>query len=176
MCSPESRIETLSVGLMIICRLERLQKTKARFLSSLAFMRRCRDQQVIPVCLQLKHHINTEASRRILRRTSFALLRERICHTRRRLDIVSKELFHLHQLLPSTLTSHDWDMTGNWTTAQAYSTQTVATSKQKRKFEHLHGKQHPVDQIDTSKVVINLSDKDLEPAAISILSKGLNYA
>jgi hypothetical protein len=33
-----------------------------------------------------------------------------------------------------------------------------------------------MDQIDTSKVVINLSDKALEPAAISILSKGLNYA
>jgi hypothetical protein len=58
----------------------------------------------------------------------------------------------------------------------AYSTQAVATSKQKRKFEHLRGKQHPLDQRDTSKVVINLSDKALEPAAISIPSKGLNYA
>jgi len=58
--------------------------------------------------------------------------------------------------------------------AQAYTIQAAATAK--RKFEHLHGTQHPVVQIDTSKVVINLSDKALKPAVISILSKGLNYA
>jgi hypothetical protein len=69
---------------------------------------------------------------------------------------------------------HDWDMVDNWTMAQAYTIQAAATAK--RKFEHLHGTQHPVVQIDTSKVVINLSDKALKPAVISILSKGLNYA
>jgi hypothetical protein len=48
-------------------------------------------------------------------------------------------------------------------------------AKQKRTFEHIHGIQHPRDQTD-AKVVINLSSKDLEPAAVSILSKGLNFA
>jgi hypothetical protein len=60
--------------------------------------------------------------------------------------------------------------------AQACTLQATTTTKQKRKFEHLHGIQHPVDQTDANKVVINLSNKDLEPAAVSILSKGLNYA
>jgi ATP-dependent Lon protease len=158
-----------------IRRMEQLRKTKAR-LSSLAFLRRCRDQRVVPLSLQLKHHINTEVSRRILRRASSALLRERIRHIRRRLDTVTKELFHLHQLLSGTLTSLDWDLVDSWTMAEACTLQATTTTKHKRKFEHLHGIQHPEDQIDANKVVINLSNKDLEPAAVSILSKGLNYA
>jgi hypothetical protein len=123
-----------------------------------------------------KHHINTEVSRRILCQASSALLCERICHTQRRLDTVTKELFHLHQLLSGTLTSYNRDLVDNWTMAQACNLQATTTTKQKRKFEHLHGIQHPVDQIDANKVVINLSSKDLEPAAVSILSKGLNFA
>jgi len=109
---------------------------------------------------------DTEASSR-LRRVSFALLRERIRHTRRRLDTVSKELFHLHHLLASSHAT--WlGYEGEWTTAQA-----SATTKQKRKFEHLHGTQHPVD---TDRVVVNLSDKVLDAAAIAVLSKDLNFA
>jgi hypothetical protein len=77
----------------------------------------------------------------------------------------------LHQLLSSTLMPHNWDMVDNWTMAQVHTIQAATTSKQKWKFEHLHATQHPVDQMDTSKVVINLSDKALKPAATSILSK-----
>jgi hypothetical protein len=73
-----------------------------------------------------------------------------------------------------TVTSLDWDLIDNWTTAQACNLQATTTTKQKRKVEHLQGIQHPGDQMDANKVVINLSSKDLEPAAVSILSKGLN--
>jgi ribosomal protein S20 len=97
-------------------------------------------------------------------------------YTRSRLDSVTKELFHLHLLLAGTVTSLDWDLIDNWTTAQACNLQATTATKQKRKFEHLHGIQHPGDQMEANKFVINLSSKDLELAAVSILSKGLNFA
>jgi hypothetical protein len=84
-----------------------------------------------------------------------------------------QELFHIHQLLASTLMQYNWDIVDNWSTAQAHLTQMSATSKQKQKLEHLYDTQHPVD-ID--KVVVNLTDKVLDLAAIAILSRGLNFA
>jgi hypothetical protein len=96
-----------------IRRTEQLRKTKARLLSSLAFLRRCRDKRVFPGSLQLKQHNNTEVSIIILRRASSALLRERIHYTRSRLDSVTKELFYLHLLLAGTVTSLDWDLIDN---------------------------------------------------------------
>jgi hypothetical protein len=64
-------------------------------------------------------------------------------------------------------------MVDNWTIAQAHLTQVSTTSKQKHKFEHL---QHPGDHVDTNKVMVNLSDKVLNLALITILSRGLNFA
>jgi hypothetical protein len=36
--------------------------------------------------------------------------------------------------------------------------------------------QHPLHAIDTDNVAVNLTDKELDPVAVSILSKGLNFA
>jgi hypothetical protein len=49
-----------------IRRLESLRKKKSRLLSSLALLLRCRDQNIIPTCMKVKHHVDTEAARRIL--------------------------------------------------------------------------------------------------------------
>jgi hypothetical protein len=49
-------------------------------------------------------------------------------------------------------------------------------ARQCSKFERLHGAQHPATQADHKKTAINLSSIQLEDAAYSALSKGLNYA
>jgi hypothetical protein len=70
---------------------------------------------------------------------------------------------------------HDWDVVDSWSTAQAHLTQASTTSKQKWKFKYLCGTPHPVDHVDTDKIVVNLTDKVLDLAALSVLSRGLNF-
>jgi hypothetical protein len=43
-------------------------------------------------------------------------------------------------------------------------------------LDRLRGKQSPTKNIPEEKLVINLTNKPLEPAAVSILGKGINYA
>jgi hypothetical protein len=54
--------------------------------------------------------------------------------------------------------------------------QNFQKQKQKNKFSRLKNTQHPTHTIDENKVVINLSNKELDPAASEILAKGLNFA
>jgi hypothetical protein len=43
-------------------------------------------------------------------------------------------------------------------------------------FKHWYAKKLPTDKIDAKKVAINLTNRELEPAAVSVLSKGLDFA
>jgi hypothetical protein len=43
-----------------------------------------------------------------------------------------------------------------------------------QKFGHLQDTQQPTECIETDKVVVNQTNRALDPAAIAILSKGLN--
>jgi hypothetical protein len=67
-------------------------------------------------------------------------------------------------------------MVDSFTTAQAFSASTAATRTQKQKFARLYSTQHQAEHKDTEKVVVNITDRNLDPAAIAILSKGLNFA
>jgi hypothetical protein len=58
-------------------------------------------------------------------------------------------------------------MVNGFTTAQRHMTLVKASTKQKDKFSRLKETQYPTDMIDTKKVVINLSNKELHPAAVS---------
>ncbi|GFG28642.1 hypothetical protein Cfor_05674 [Coptotermes formosanus] len=111
-----------------------------------------------------------------MRRTSFALLRERIRDIRQELDKVSPELLETHLLLSASLRQHDWDMEDLSTSAQACLALTSATSTQKLKFDCLYSKTHPKESTGKKWVVINLTDRMLDDAAVSILGKGLNFA
>jgi hypothetical protein len=67
-------------------------------------------------------------------------------------------------------------MVDNYTTAQASWILLYSTATQKQKFGRLQDTQQPTECIGTDKVVVNLTKRVLDPAAIAILSKGLNYA
>jgi hypothetical protein len=154
--------------------MEKLRKKKSMLLSSLAFMLRCRDQHVIPTFMKVKHHTNTKPTRRILQRTSIALIRERIHCKRRELNKVSRELYLLHLRLSRGLTHHVWDVIDHFMAAQAYWTSVSTTATQKQKFSRLQGTQQPSKRMEPEKFVVNHTNRHLDPAAVSILSKGLN--
>jgi hypothetical protein len=73
------------------------------------------------------------------------------------------------------LTQHNWDLVDGFTTAQGHMTLVKASSKQKDKFSRPKKTQYPTDLIDKKKVVVKLSNKELDPVVVSILAKGLNF-
>jgi hypothetical protein len=125
--------------------------------------------------MKIKYLFKTEASRNILQRTSFALIRDRIHHKRWELDRLTRELYQLHLRLAGRLTHHDWNVVDISTAAQACLTLCSTTTTKENKFDRLLAKKSR-EGVDTKKVVVNLSDKALESAAVKIFSKGLNYA
>ena len=86
-----------------IRRLEELRKEKARLLSDLAFLLRCRDSDTIPTFAKIKSSVKSSAVDRLLRRTGLALVRERIHYKRRALDTNAIKLKDIHLHLTTIL-------------------------------------------------------------------------
>ena len=85
------------------CRLD----LRARLLTSLSFLLRCRDQGIIPRFLQFRHHIRSQAGNRIYKHAFFRMLRERIHHSRRELVSTSRDLLEIHILVAVALSEPD---------------------------------------------------------------------
>ncbi|XP_055858904.1 uncharacterized protein LOC129921196 [Episyrphus balteatus] len=85
----------------------------------------------------------------------------------------------MHQHLAWVLSEQDFIVCDRKTSLQATKTQQLCTEKQQQKFDKLSNAQTTqpaVNTIDLTKAVVNLSNTTLSAAAISILSKGLNFA
>ena len=89
--------------------LEKQRKKKYTLLSSLAFLRRCRDEGTTPNFLRTKRNFNSAKAHRIYNRTERALLRERIHQTQKDLAATDLTLYHLHLKLSNILTVEDWN-------------------------------------------------------------------
>ena len=111
------------------------------YISTLTFLKRCRSTETIPVFLKLKCHIKTLKSKRILKRTSAALLRERIQATYRSLHSASEELYKIHFELSSIMNKEHWILIDNMTSNKAANTLQSCRRKQIKKFDRLHKKQ-----------------------------------
>ena len=86
--------------------MEQTRKKKAQLLASLAFLSRCRDENVIPKFLKSKQIIRSCQARRIYNRTEKALLKVRIQNTRQN-GGVDQKLLRLSA--KSKLHRSDWD-------------------------------------------------------------------
>jgi hypothetical protein len=108
--------------------MEKLRIKKTKLLTSLTFLLRCRDQNIIPGFLQFHHYFHSRAANRIYQRNSFALLRERIHNNRHELDHTSLELLQVQLRLVSVLSESDWSpidrLTSNKALTSAFNIQT----------------------------------------------------
>ncbi|XP_046405042.1 uncharacterized protein LOC124170364 [Ischnura elegans] len=68
---------------------------------------------------------------------------------------------------------HHIDRITNESASRTYSS---STSKQKKKFQHLHERQHPQPPNNKEKLICNIAGIQLSDAATSVLAKGLNFA
>ena len=64
-------------------RLDRLTNQRSRLINNLTFLKRCRDNQVVPKRLRISNKYHCEYARKILKKAELALVRERIASTRR---------------------------------------------------------------------------------------------
>ncbi|KAG8226356.1 hypothetical protein J437_LFUL010495 [Ladona fulva] len=156
--------------------MENLRKKRCRLLSSLAFLQRCRDSDILPSFVQINHHIKCSGARRILRRASMALFRERIRYTRWSLSQCTEEIIRLHLELSSVMASSDWNTLDRITYNSSTSCFDSVRETQTKKFEGLRKRQKPEIHMEHQRTVVNLSDRSISEAANSILAKGLNFA
>lgn len=154
-------------------RFTKLRKSLHVQLCSLTFLKRCRDQKVVPKCLQLKSHINTRQAKTILEQAALRLVKERISATKRQLDITSRSLLTTHLLLASTLQPELWLTLDRITFEQSVRCGEQRSNKQKQKFAKQNTNDRTPALIHTVK---NLSQHHLSPHEITVLAKGHNFA
>jgi hypothetical protein len=84
-------------------RLDRLTNQRSRLVNNLAFLKRCRDNKVVPKGLRISTKYHTKYARKIMMKAELALVRERIAWTRRQLCRVDERISSLNEELWMTL-------------------------------------------------------------------------
>ena len=156
--------------------MEELRKEKARLLSSLAFLLRCRDEETIPTFARVRASVSSPAIQRILRRTSLALVRERIHDKRKSLDDNARKLLKIHLCLSSSLSPLDWEYVDRATAAMGELLLIKDTERQRKKYSRLPSAKKTITAPDSKRVVINLTNRTLDEPTLTVLAKGLNFA
>lgn len=120
----------------------------------------CKDQDVVPNFIKIRHHSKTRAQR-VFHCMEKALIRER-CHTYQELVQVSRKLYSLHLELSKLLPTDFWQPVER-------------NHREKKKFKKLNTKKSkPEDTINIKKIVVNLSGHLLTDDQTAVLSNGLN--
>src|SRR5436190_18215802 len=151
-----------------MCRLfDNVRVKRSRALGSLAFLKRCRDNGVIPACATLHFHGSSNRIKNILRKSSFQILKNHIAETRNRLDFLNKQLLDLHLNISSKLNKEDWDTIDRISFENSEKVLHLVTENHIKKFDKMYFKNNSVKDLDTDKLVVNLSDKQLDQPTTS---------
>lgn len=164
-----------------IRRLECLKTKRARHLTSLTFLKRCRDTNIIPICVQIAPKKDISGSASILRQASKKLLVRRIRQHRFDTDNISKDIDSLSAELISILTTLDYQKCQECTDNRASIIYDEYKDRQIRKYNKLSEKRTPPRHAESNSLnktsVVNLcKSTSIEPVAIEALENGLNYA
>ena len=164
-------------------RLDRLTNQRTRLINNLTFLKRCRDNQVVPKGLHISNKYHTEYARKILKKAELALVRECIAWTRRQLCRVDKRIAILAEELWMTLNEEHYSTAKKIISASSTRTFNKARSTQIAKFTKLtsYGQKHRRKQEDLAShplrcTVINRSARNLMPVEEDVLAIGLNFA
>ncbi|XP_028416045.1 uncharacterized protein LOC114539627 [Dendronephthya gigantea] len=163
-------------------RLDRLSQQRSRLINNLTFLKRCRDNEVVPKGLRMFNCFHTKHAGKILKKAELALLRERIAWTRKQLSGVDDNIATLTEELWLTFEKHfavakrmiDASFTRTFNKARStqiakYTRLTSERSKDKRRQEDL--------AVDTlRRTVVNQSARKLMPVEEEVLALGLNFA
>ena len=150
----------------------------------MTFLKRCRDNQVVPKGLRISDKYHTEYARKILKKAELALVRERIAWTRRQLCRVDERIAILTEELWMTLNEEHYSTAKRMISASSTRTFNKAGSTQIAKFTKLtsYGQKNRRKQEEDlashplRRTVINRSARNLTPVEEDVLALGLNFA
>lgn len=159
----------------------KLRVKKGRCLATLAFLRRCRDTDIIPTFIRISHHISTRRANNIIARAEKELLRERVRATYQQLDQLQEQILQLDLRLRLTLAEGDWRTIHALAESSERAQHRLYTERQRRKYHALVEAQiRPGRQSATERqprnTVVNMSSRNFSPEVMSVLEKGFNYA
>ena len=154
--------------------MDSLRWKKAHLRTSMTFLQRCRDTDIIPNFLKLKRVFNTRQAHWIYNRMEKALLRERIHHNRKELALLDKRLLHIHLNISNRMAKTDWQKFDSISYHSMEKQMDINTERQRNKFNRLLPPEPSLSV--PSRTVINLSEHQLTDDQTSILAKGGNFA
>lgn len=174
---------TSRYGRLIFQAVRELEKTRVKIeklLCALAFLKRCRDNNIIPKCVQITPKKHIFHGNKILKSASEKLLRNLIRSNRFNINNYSKQENYLKEKLCNVLYSDDWEIIDVITFDQAKRCSELIKQKHMKKFELLVEKSvsniNNIENNSENKTVINLSSEILDDPTLSILQKGLKFA
>lgn len=122
---------------------EKLEVRRATILCDIAFLRNCRDKNVIPTSFQLKFHSKTPSSERILKRTELALIRSELHRKRYLLDQTNRDLLTLHLKLSNKIHPTLWNKSKQLAAWRAETETSHKTDTHTNKLHKLEKRQKP---------------------------------
>lgn len=154
------------------------RERRARYNNHLTFLLRCRRHHLIPNGLRARSLVHSAKSERIVQRASIALLRERIEVSRTTKVRIERCIDTSEDRLKTTLSKTQWTALDNLCKQAESRTHLDTRMRQKAKFEWLLTSTSPTSHpsLDKSKVVINMSERQLTPSEEEVLALGLNFA
>ncbi len=103
------------------------------------------------------------------------ILRHEVEETRIQLNILNCKLYNIHFELSSTIKLEDFIVIDSASYINAENVYEQVSSSHQKKFDKLYTAPKK-KELSSDKVIINLTDKQLDPPTISALKKGLNFA
>ena len=139
-------------------RLSNLQRKKAGLLSSLKFLKICRDNGIIPSCVMLRNIFKTPQANKTFKETSVRLLRERIQNTRKELSSTDEEINMITTCIRKYVSDLHWNKLHNISQNHFQRFLEGRKANHKAKFQKLSNLR-PKEKLKT---VINLSTENID--------------
>ena len=151
-----------------------------RLINNLTFLKRCRDNQVVPKGLRISNKYHSEYALKILKKAELALVRERIAWTCRQLCGVDERIVILTEELWMTLNEEHYSTAKRMISASSTRTFNKACSTQMAKFMKLtsYGQKNRRKQEEglashpLRRTIINRSARNLMPFEEEVLALG----
>ncbi|MGR8252493.1 reverse transcriptase domain-containing protein, partial [Escherichia coli] len=161
--------------------LEVLKKKRVKLETSIVFLKKCRDQNVIPKCARLTFRFDIRNSAKILEKASVKLLKQLIKNAYSQLNQILLKLYTMRNNCIRCLSENDFDKIDKLTYEETSRLYATITAKHKQKLQCLirqqkHNCSSNVEKRSLSNTVINLSNITLDKDTQSVLEKGMNFA
>ena len=167
-----------------IRRFEYLKTKRARYLTSINFLKRCRDNNLIPTCVQIAPKKDIKYCKKILNQASKKLLCQLIKEHRYDLNRFDEQIKALSNDIETCFSKTDFHQCVEFTNKRAQNKYNQYKIRQIRKYHNLELKSerknvygNAVTSTQTTQTsVVNLSKQTLDDSTIEVLNKGFNFA